>query len=449
MDVIEEYQNKEIHDSELIDRLANVLHNDPNLIKKLKLSSREKLSIELFDFYPELFKEIYSLNYFIIDDYTIKKFYHYFENKAFERLQELLEITGPEITKKYSLINKNYVTINIFDKDIHFRHDSPIIKIARYWNIPEEPILENNSILNNYLEEYQRNSQPFNSPLRNDFVGKLSKIGIDSIINSIQDEGYEFINSVFLRGVGSDEISNLSIGDIISDQGFMSKTTDFNIAKYFTDHYGGLGRRKFSKTRINCCYYLIFYPGHSVHFSFVNYTHLNQKEFISFPGERFKVVDVGYLDTLTSIYFLEWIGYIPQFTINPIVDEAIDIIENNPRQEGDAYYILPNSSKKENAILILPDEKAKYCKYCPEVSEIYFKKLFSWGMYKKVILLPEFIKIFSFPLIRAISVEDGIEIEHTYDLKDRESKKKFIFLYTQLKFIKIINYDLPIEIWSR
>lgn len=138
--------------------------------------------------------------------------------------------------------------------------------------------------------------------LRRSFVSEKTIECLTKYLNLLK-EGKDYHNLLLFRGVRP--WKTFKVGDIICDHGIATKTCSITYANKYTSLTHGV-------------LFIIYYPGKSYHFKF-NFTEYGIdlfgsawfdqgfKEFITYPGEIFKIVDEGNYNG-TQCFYLRYIG---------------------------------------------------------------------------------------------------------------------------------------------
>jgi hypothetical protein len=144
-------------------------------------------------------------------------------------------------------------------------------------------------------------------PLRKNFVSRKTFPYIRDYIDMVVKLGEDYQNIVLIRGIKPWSV--LKIGDIFCDTGVATKTDSFETASEYTDNH--------------CCYLLMFYPGisHQLKFRYLqggssffglgSYIDDSFNEILTYPGEQFKILDKGVIDSKT-VFYAQYVGNIYQ-----------------------------------------------------------------------------------------------------------------------------------------
>lgn len=166
------------------------------------------------------------------------------------------------------------------------------------------------SALRKYTRYYD---EVINHGLRNDRLSETAYRLVKKIIEAVDNVKPLEHEMILFRGVRSTEdfkVENLHIGDIITDKGFTSKSSSVKQALKFSD-----------KT---CCLLAIVYPPGSKQISLTKISHFpKEKEFVTYPGEVFEIVDELRSGDGTKILILNPLEYTLR-DLHPIIDRSID-----------------------------------------------------------------------------------------------------------------------------
>lgn len=127
-----------------------------------------------------------------------------------------------------------------------------------------------------------------NSSLRNKTIAPEVYKKIQGLVDEIKVNGKLYNTLTLIRGFKP--WNDIKIGDIITDPGFMSKSNNAQFSEEFID------KKK------NCCLCIVHYPYPTKQLILIN-------EFLTFPGERFELADIGVYNSTITCYYLRMIPY--------------------------------------------------------------------------------------------------------------------------------------------
>lgn len=196
-----------------------------------------------------------------------------------------------------------------------------------------------------FKEVYLGKRDLINFSLRNNFVSKITFGYIEKYITMINKNSKIYNNLIMMRGIrNKDDLvdsrnptrthENLKIGDIIEDPGTAAKTDSFWYADEYTNSSKGY-------------ILVIYYPGESRHYKVTHheshkvgvfssrYRSISFNEYVTFPGERFQILDKGKYKG-TTVYYAEYIGNLnlslPSL-IKPHIEFNLEFIRNLPKDK--------------------------------------------------------------------------------------------------------------------
>lgn len=183
----------------------------------------------------------------------------------------------------------------------------------------DSDIIIDEEVIRNYTFHYDK---VINKGLRNRRIyTKIYKM-VEKIIEEIEKAPI-YNDFILYRGIKLN--SSLKVGDIISDNAFMSKSSDPYEAMFFAS-----GDEK---------HIFILHYNTSQQLFIAPYSRFSrEKEFLTFPGERF-VIKAIYKNFLHTYYYLEFIDYNleePEL----ISDPDFSIVENIVDYDVDEFIIL-------------------------------------------------------------------------------------------------------------
>jgi hypothetical protein len=165
-----------------------------------------------------------------------------------------------------------------------------------------------------YADAYAQGSGVYNEPMRNGFLAAGARRCVLGLVKWIDDHAESLDDCTLFRGVGL--WSNIALDGELADPAFMSKSTSIERARSFMK-----GSHK--------CLLILHYPGRSRQLMF----NALETEVLTYPGERFAVVDVGLLSEAYSdaIYRVQYAVYAGNLYGTPLSPDALDA-----RMRGDA-----------------------------------------------------------------------------------------------------------------
>lgn len=282
--------------------------------------------------YPDIIEEM--IKYRIFDYINIPEFRSALTDTLWLKLTERFEDTVSHI---YEFINPytgkpDYVNF-VFDSEGDFSKDD--YKLLR--NIPEQDCnLTKRDAYHKIVDEYILSSDFINFSLRIKRISALAGYKIANLIKLIKTRGKVYQKCTLFRGIKPQ--SKLSIGDIIEDPGFSSKTTNVVSSLFFAEY--------------SCCVLLIHYPNQSTQLDacFKDTDDNLQYEKLTFPGEKFKILDKGEMIWKTRIITTYYAEYVGNLYTRPIqIDRSID---------SRYYNRVKPILQRGGAIIFLLDEKA-------------------------------------------------------------------------------------------
>ena len=150
--------------------------------------------------------------------------------------------------------------------------------------------------------------------------------------------------TILFRGVKLDNESSghvYNVSNTLGDNGFMSKTLSFDVAKDFT-----------SRKR-----YILFFPDtdNILYAKLQGKTFFNENEVLTFPGEKYRITDTYYVIHKNIAYHLLVCSFIGSVLPSYIIDDETSTIIDR-----DYDFIIEQISKGHN--LIIGDPEKIYCK---------------------------------------------------------------------------------------
>jgi len=185
------------------------------------------------------------------------------------------------------VVNYEYITTeNNFSGEESIRLKM-IDVLQRNYPIPTIPGVFDSRVLKNYSFFYDKT---INDSLRKEKIAKPIEEMVRQIEKEIENADV-FTDIVLFRG---SELKNpLKVGDRFSDKGFMSKSSDPVIAQQFSKN----------------SFFILNYVGESQHLFIAPFSRFPQeKEFLTYPGENFKVKAV-FTYAQNNYYYCNFLGY--------------------------------------------------------------------------------------------------------------------------------------------
>lgn len=123
----------------------------------------------------------------------------------------------------------------------------------------------------------------------------------DQFENIVSKYGKNFNNLILLRGFK--KYMEMNVGDVIHDKGIMAKTYDFPMSVIFSGNEAP-------------CIGIFYYPGNSKHLYVSDILGSSEEEFLTYPGEKFKVIAKKRMEVITEdgpqdteFFLFEHLGY--------------------------------------------------------------------------------------------------------------------------------------------
>jgi hypothetical protein len=148
-----------------------------------------------------------------------------------------------------------------------------------------------------YVTLYVRGSSIYNKSLRHGYVSEITADHVCNLVEALNTKGMVVEPTYYWRGMS--QWQDLEVGSEICDPAFMSKSTNI-------DNAYGFAERQEGASGVLC---LVCYPKYSVQMFF----NAKELEVLSYPGERFKVVDIGTIrmigvPQMHLLVYLEYVG---------------------------------------------------------------------------------------------------------------------------------------------